>query len=40
VASLAAADKVSARRAVNALRSTGLFDRLTDKDQQFLESQL
>lgn len=40
VASLAATDKVSARRAVNALRSTGLFDRLTDKDQQFLESQL
>lgn len=40
VASLAAADKVSARRAINALRSTGLFDRLTPKDQQFLQSQL
>jgi tetratricopeptide (TPR) repeat protein len=40
VTSLAATDKVNARRALNALQSTGLFERLTPKDQQFVQSQL
>jgi len=40
VTSLALTDKVNARRALNALQSTGLFERLTPKDQQFLQSQL
>lgn len=40
VGSLAVSDKVNARRAVNALRSAGLFDRFSQKDQQFLRSQI
>lgn len=40
VASLAATDKINGRRALNALQSTGLFERLTPKDRQFLQSQL
>ena len=39
VTSLAATDQASARRAINAFYSTGLFDRLPPKDQQFLQSQ-
>lgn len=40
VASLAVTDKASAQRAVNALRSTGLFEQLTEKDRMFLQTQL
>ena len=40
VQSLAGADKQSAKRAVSALRSTGLFDRLSEADQSFLQSEL
>ena len=40
VQSLAGADKQSAKRAVSALRSTGLFERLSEADQSFLQSEL
>jgi tetratricopeptide (TPR) repeat protein len=40
VASLASADQLAGQRVVNALYSTNLFERLSEKDRQFLKSQL
>ena len=40
VQSLAADDKQSAKRALSALRSTGLFEKLSEADQSFLQSRL
>ena len=40
VQSLAADDKRSAKRALSALRSTGLFEKLSEADQSFLQSEL
>lgn len=40
IKSLASNDKTVARRVVNAMHSTGLYNQLSAKDQSFLESQL